>query len=132
MLVSHSQTTTRSHSLLQIIRLSNPPLHRRPLGNPIDPLQQMRELIHILLRERRVPVPALDPRPSLHIGNAILALALARKVVFGVAAVFAAEVDFEHAEDAQGFVFEAVDGVFDLLGGGACEVVYLALVSVLC
>jgi hypothetical protein len=41
-------------------------------------------------------------------------------------------VDFEHAEDAQGFVFEAVDGVFDLFGGGACEVVYLALVAAAC
>ena len=89
----------------------------------------MRKLIHILLRKRRIAVPALHPRPRLDIRDTVLALALAGEVVARLAGVFAAEVDLEHAEDAQGLVFEAVDGVFDLLGRGAREVVDLALVS---
>ena len=89
----------------------------------------MRESLHILLRKRRTAVPALHPRPRLDVRHAILALAFAGEVLLGLAGVFAAELDIEHAEDTQGFVFEAVDGVFDLLRGGADEVVDLALVS---
>lgn len=68
----------------------------------------------------------LDPRPSLHVSNAVLALAIAGKVVALLAGVLAGQLDFEHAVDAQGLVAEALDGVGDLLGCGAGEVVCLA------
>lgn len=85
----------------------------------------MRERLHILLGEARA-LPALDPGPGLHVGNAVLALAVAGEVLARGARVLARELDLEHAVDAQSLVAEAVDGVGDLLGRGAAEVVYLA------
>jgi hypothetical protein len=85
----------------------------------------MWERLHVLFGEPSL-LPALDPRPSLDIGNAVLAFAFAGEVVALFAGVFARELDFEHAVDAQGFVAEALDGVGDFLGGGAGEVVCLA------
>jgi hypothetical protein len=115
----------RTHSLLQRIIIANTPLHRRPLGNPRNPLLQMRERLHVLFGETRL-LPALDPRPSLDIGHAVLAFAFAGEVLALFAGVFAGQLDLEHAVDAQGFVAEALDGVGDFLGGGAGEVVCLA------
>jgi hypothetical protein len=86
----------------------------------------MREVLHLLLREARL-LPALDPRPSLDVSNAVLALALAGEVLARLATgVLAGQLNFEHAVDAQGFFLEALDGVGDFLWGGAGEVVYLA------
>jgi hypothetical protein len=85
----------------------------------------VRELVDLLLREARA-LPALDPRPGLDVGNAVLALAVPGQVLARLAGVFAGEMDLEYAVDAQGFFFEALDGVGDFLGGGAGEVVYLA------
>ena len=89
----------------------------------------MRELLHILLGKSRTLFPSFHPRPSLHIGDRVFSFSLAGEVVFGGTGVFAGELDFEHAKDAEGFVCEAFDGVFDFFGGGAEEVVGLALVS---
>lgn len=89
----------------------------------------MREVLHLLLREARL-LPALDPRPGLDVGDAVLALAVAGQVLARLARVFAGQLDLEHAVDAQGFFLEALDGVRDFLGGGAGEVVDLACVDV--
>jgi len=85
----------------------------------------MREILHLLLAEASL-LPALNPRPRLDVGDAVLALAVAGQVLAGFAGEFAREVDFQHAVDAQGFVLEARDGVGDFFRGGAREVVYLA------
>jgi hypothetical protein len=114
------------HSLLQIVLLPDTPLHRRPLGNPIDPLLQVRERLHVIRSETGL-LPPFDPRPRLDIGHAVLALAAAGQVLTGFfARVFARELDFEHAVGAQGLLLEALDGVGDFLGGRAREVVGLA------
>jgi hypothetical protein len=85
----------------------------------------MRERLHVLLSETSL-LPALNPRPSLDVGDAVLALTFAGEVLALFAGVLARELDLEHAVDAQGFVAEALDGVGDFLGGGAGEVVCLA------
>ena len=85
--------------LLHLIVLPDPPLHRRPLRNPIDPLQQTRELTHLLLR-KTTPLPAFHPRPGLEIRNADGSFAAARKPVAWFTRVFAREADLENAEDA--------------------------------
>ena len=85
----------------------------------------MREVLHLLLGEASL-LPTLDPGPSLDVRDAVFAFAVASQVLAGFSRVFAGELDFEHAVGAQGFLLEALDGVGDLLGGGAREVVYLA------
>ena len=114
-----------SHSLPQIVRLPNTPLHRRPLRNAVNPLLQVREVLHLLLSKARL-LPTLDPGPGLDVRDAVFAFTVAGQVLAGFSRVFARELNFEHAVGAQGFFFEALDGVGDLLGGGAREVVYLA------
>lgn len=98
-------------ALLLLILLPRPPLHRRPLRNPLNPLQQMRERLHILLREPGELV-ALDPRPGPDVRDRVLALSFAGEVLARGAGVFAAELDLEDAVDAEGFVAEALDGVW--------------------
>ena len=85
----------------------------------------MREVLHLLLCEARL-LPALDPRPGLDVGDAVLALAVAGEVLARLAGVLAGQLDLEHAVDAQGLFLEALNGVVDFLGGGAGEVVDLA------
>ena len=85
----------------------------------------MRELVDLLLREARA-LPALDPRPGLDVGHAVLALTVASQVLARLARVLAGQLDLEHAVDTQGFFLETLDGVGDFLGGGAGEVVDLA------
>lgn len=85
----------------------------------------MRERLHVVLAEPS-PLPALDPRPGLDVRNTVLALAVAGEVLALLACVLAGELDFEDAVDAQGFVAETLDGVGNLLGRGAGEVVHLA------
>lgn len=116
--------------LLHHIRLPNPPLHRRPRGNPIHPLEQMRERLHLLLR-KPTPLPPFHPRPRLHVRQTILTLPFTRQILprRAIFAIFPAELNLQHAVHAQRLVLEAVDGVFDLLGRGAREVVRLALVG---
>ena len=91
----------------------------------------MWERLH-LLGGKAAALPVLDPRPGFDVRDAVFAFAGAGEVLAGAAvgAVFVREVELEDVVDAQGFVAEAVDGVFDFLRGGAREVVYLALVSV--
>jgi len=96
--------------LLLLILLPNPSLHRLPLRNAVNPLEQMRKRLHIILREPTELI-SLDPRPRLDVCDAVLALSVAGKVVAGLAGVFARELDLEHAVDAEGLVLEAVDGV---------------------
>jgi len=121
----HPSSEKRRNSLLQRIIIANTPLHSRTLRNSRNPLLDMREVLHLLLGEAR-PLPALDPRPGLDVGHAVLALAVAGQVLARLARVLAGQLDLEHAVDAQGFFLEALDGVGDFLGGGAGEVVYLA------
>lgn len=51
-------------------------LHGGPRGNAVNPLEQVRELVELVLLEAR-DLPALDPRPRLDVGHAVFALALA-------------------------------------------------------
>lgn len=76
------------HSLLQVIFLANARLDRRSLGNAIHPLQQMRELAHLLLGEAS-PLPTFDPGPSPDISDGVLALSLSSEVLTRLAGVFA-------------------------------------------
>jgi len=85
----------------------------------------MREVLHLLLREACL-LPALDPRPGLDVGDAVLALAVAGQVLARLAGVLAGQLDLEHAVDAQGFFLEAFNGVGNFLRSRAGEVVDLA------
>ena len=67
--------------------------------------------LHVLLAEA-AERPALDPGPGADIRDRVFALAVAGEVVAGFAGVFAAQLDLEHAVDAEGFVAEAFDGVW--------------------
>lgn len=57
---------------LLLVLLANPPLHRRSHRNAIDPLQQMREGLHILLLGESRELIALDPRPRADISDGVL------------------------------------------------------------
>ena len=114
-----------SETLLLRILLPNPPLHSRPLRNPINPLKQMREWLHILGRETR-ELPALDPGPGADVRDAVLAFAVAGEVFARRAGVFARELDLEDAVDAEGFVAEAVDGVW---GGVVSLLLFVVVVG---
>ena len=103
-------TTAPTLDSLTLILLPNPPLHRRPLRNPINPLQQMRKLVHLLLGKPS-KLPSLNPRPGADVGDAVFAFSFASEVFARSVGVFARKPDFEHAEDAEGFVLEALDGV---------------------
>ena len=70
----------------------------------------MRKGLHVLLAEAG-KLPALDPGPGTDVGDGVLALAVAGEEVARLARVLAAELDLEHAVDAEGFVAETVDGV---------------------
>lgn len=85
-------------------------LHGRARGDAVDPLEQVRELVELLLAEAALG-PALDPRPRLDVGHRVLALALAGEVLAGLARVLARQPDLEHAPDPERLVVEAVDGV---------------------
>ena len=106
-------------SLIQRVLIAHPPLDRRPFRDTVDPLEQVREGLHIVLGEARELV-ALDPGPGADVGDGVLALAVAGQVVAGFAGVLAAQLDLEDAVDAEGFVAEAVDGVCGLMRASAC------------
>lgn len=110
---STDQTINQSpSSLLQLILLTRPHLHRRPLMDAVDILQQMRKRLHLFFSEA-APLPIPDPRPRANVRDRILALAVTSQILARAVGVFAREVDLEHAEDAQGFVAEPGDGVWD-------------------
>ena len=73
---------------LNRIKVPGAPLDRRSLGNSINPLQEMRERLHVLLRETG-KFPTLNPRPGADVGDGVFAFAFAGKVVSGFAGVFA-------------------------------------------
>ena len=99
-------------SYLLRILLPDAPLHRIPLRDPVNPLQQVRKRSHLLVCEAG-PLPPLDPRPSADVADAIFALAVAGEVVARATCVFPGEMDLDHAEDAEDFVAEAGDGVYE-------------------
>ena len=111
--------------VIERVFIRNPLLHRRALRDPVDPRQQMRELLHLLLGHA-AELPALDPRPGPNVRDAVLALAGAGEVLARLARVVPAQVQLEHAVDADGLVAEAVDGVGDLVLCELAEVVELA------
>jgi len=68
-----------SHNLLLLVFLSNTPLDSGPRRNPINPLHQMWERLHILLREPR-EASGIDPGPGPNVRNRIFALSVASEV----------------------------------------------------
>ena len=60
-------TRHRSNSLLQRISVPNSTLHGWPLGNAVDPLEDVGERFHVALLE--VAIIALDPWPSFDVGD---------------------------------------------------------------
>ena len=81
------QRTEQAPYLLRIL-LPNANLHRIPLGNPVDPLEHVRKLAHLLRCESR-PFPAFHPGPGADVGDAVFAFALAGEVFAWGAGVFA-------------------------------------------
>ena len=63
----------------------------------------MRERLPLFVREHFV-LEMSNPRPSPDIRDRVFALIFARKVVSGLAGIFARQVDLENAEDAESFV----------------------------
>lgn len=97
---------------LQVILLANASLHRRPFRDPVDPLEQVRERLHVLLL-KAAELPSLYPRPCANVRDAVLTGSVARKEFTRCAAVFAGELDLEDAVDTKGLVFEAFDRVLE-------------------
>jgi hypothetical protein len=100
-----------SNDLLRLVLLTNPSLNRRPFANPFNPLQQMWERLHVLLREAR-ELPGFNPRPSPNVRDGVFALPISGQILARCAGVLATQLDFQHAIDAEGLVAEAFDGVF--------------------
>ena len=96
--------------LIILIRLANPPLDRWTLRNPIDPLQQMRESLQLLLGEA-AKAPSFHPRPGANVRDRVFSLAGPGEVFARGARVFTRQADFEYAVDAEGFISESLDGV---------------------
>lgn len=82
------------------------------MRNTVDPFQQVRELIHLLLCEP-CPLPAFDPRPCPDISDRILSLAFAGQVISWFARKLARQLDLENTVDTKGLVLEAVDGIYN-------------------
>ena len=76
------------YSLLLLIFLASASLDRRSFGNTIDPLQEMREGLHVFLGEPG-KLPSLDPRPSPNVCYAVLAFAVTSKILTWGAGIFA-------------------------------------------
>ena len=93
------------------VRLANALLHSGSRRNAVNPLQEVREVLHLFLSEPTT-FPTLDPWPGTDVCNGILALAVASEVFARLSGVFARELDLENAEDAEGFVTETSDGVY--------------------
>lgn len=86
----------------------------------------MRQFLHLLLRHA-TKLPTFHPRPSPDISNRVLALPIPRQILSWFSGVLTAEMDFENAVHAQGFVAETVDCVGEFFFGEFVEVVELAL-----
>lgn len=70
----------------------------------------MWEGFHLCLCESG-SLPALNPWPSLHIGNGVLALAESSQVFSLLTSVFAREVDLKNTVYAEGLVLESCNGI---------------------
>ena len=70
----------------------------------------MRERLHVFLAEAGELI-SLDPRPGADVCDRVFALAVAGQIIARLAGVLAAQLDFQHAVDAEGFVPETFDGV---------------------
>ena len=121
------QGRSKPTSLPQLILLPDASFDGRPLCNPVNPLQQMRKLLHILHGQTRIR-PPLDPRPCPDIRDTVLALAFAGKVVPRLTRVLTAQANLQHSIDTQSLVSIPLDGVGNLLLCKLVEVVELALV----
>lgn len=100
----------QTYLLLQSVFIADASLDGRALGDAVDPLEQMGELIHLVLGETR-SLPAFDPRPGLQVGHADATLAVAGQIVARFAREFARQPDFEDTVDPERFVTVPVDGV---------------------
>lgn len=67
------------NDLLLLILLPNAPLNSRPRANPLNPLHQVWERLHILLRESR-ELPGLNPRPSPNVRNGVFSLSVTSQI----------------------------------------------------
>ena len=72
----------------------------------------MRERLHILFREPRELI-TFHPRPGADICDRVFALAVARYILAWRAGVFARELNLKDAVDAEGFVAETFDGIYE-------------------
>ena len=70
----------------------------------------MWERLHVFLAEPRER-PTLDPRPGSNVSDRVFAFAVTGQVFARLAGILAAQLDFEHAVDAEGFIAETFDGV---------------------
>lgn len=94
-----------------MIFLANTPLHGRPLRYSVNPLLQMRERFHVILGKAR-ELPTLDPWPGADIRNRIFTFTFTSEILARRASILAAQLDLEYTVDAEGFVLEAVDGIW--------------------
>ena len=74
--------------LFLLILLPRSPLNSWPFRNPLNPLQQMRKPLHILLTKPS-KLPPFDPRPGTDIRNAVFTLAVACEIFAWGTGVFA-------------------------------------------
>ena len=106
-----SGSGSNTYLLLHLILLTDPVLHTLSRRYAIDPFQQVREWFHVVLGKPR-SFPVLDPGPGFEVSYRNAALTITCEVFTRLAGVFARQTNLEHAEDAQRFVLEAVDGIY--------------------
>jgi hypothetical protein len=118
-LVKHQHTLrypSLSNLLWQGILLPNPPLNRWPFRNPINPLEQARELAHFFLRKPG-PLPPLHPSPCPNIRNAVFPFPLSNQVIpFLAVLINPAQPNLKHAIHPQRLLPKPVNRQFGLLG----------------
>jgi len=96
----------RSHRLL--VLSPNRSLNGRSTCNSVNPYQQVREILHLILR-KTTATPVLHPRPSAYICHRVLPFPLSREIVFGNPGEFTGQLNFKNPEDAERLLAESID-----------------------
>lgn len=107
----NSSPRAQGHNLLlHIVGFTNTPLDCWPGSNSVDPLEQVRKRLHLVLREAGL-LPALYPRPSPNISDRVFPLPIAGEIVAWLAGEFAGKAYLQDAVYAEGLVLEPLDRV---------------------
>ena len=97
---------------LFVILFPDTPQHRRSGLNPLDPLLQLREFVHLLLGNRTL-LPSPHPGVRIDIGNTVRASTRAHQVLPGFTTGQATgQVQFQYVVDSKSFGLESLNGIY--------------------